>query len=225
MNSFLEWLVSMGLLFYGWLIPLCIGYAYVNEYNGNIYIGILIGLTAIPIEIGLYRLYKKNEDERTKKEREQKQAKEEERIKAAKIYQERIRTSPIRNLTPLEFEKFTQIYLKDRNYKQVELTKATGDFGADVIAIAPDKAKICVQCKMYSKPVGYSAITQIHAAKSYYKCERASVVATSNGFTKQAILSSDKVDVLLFAYDDYSREFMPVNNCARDFMSKNNLLE
>ena len=110
------------------------------------------------------------------------------------------------------------IYLEERDYKKVELTRKSGDFGADVLAIAPDKSKICVQCKMYKNPVGIAAIQEIHSAKTYYKCDRATVVATSAGFTKQAIQLSEKVDVYLFAFDDYTREFKPINRCARSFL-------
>lgn len=110
------------------------------------------------------------------------------------------------------------MYLEERNYKQVELTRKSGDFGADVLAIAPDKTKICVQCKKYKNPVGIAAIQEIHSAKSYYKCDRAAVVATSAGFTKQAAQLSERVDVFLFAYDDYAREFKPVNRCARSYL-------
>ena len=110
------------------------------------------------------------------------------------------------------------IYLEERDYKKVELTRKSGDFGADVLAIAPDKSKICVQCKMYKNPVGIAAIQEIHSAKTYYKCDRAAVVATSAGFTKQAIQLSEKVDVYLFAFDDYTREFKPINRCARSFL-------
>lgn len=221
MKDFLHWLTGMGLMFYGWLIPLVLGCAYVNEYHGSIFVGIFIGLTAIPIEMWLYRLNKKFEDDEKREERERRQAWEQERIRKEKERQERIKTSPIKSLSPLQFEEFTKIYLEERNYKQVKLTKATGDFGADVLAVAPDNTKICVQCKMHSRPVGVSAIQEIHAAKSYYKCERASVVVTSAGFTKQAIQFSETVNVFLFAFDDYSREFKPVNRCARSFITKN----
>ena len=96
------------------------------------------------------------------------------------------------------------------------MTRKSGDFGADVLAIAPDKTKVRVQCKMYSKPVGISAIQEVHSAQSYYKCDRAAVVATSAGFTKQAIQLSENVKVSLFAYNDYTREFQPVNYFARN---------
>lgn len=89
MRELLEWLTGMGLLFYGWLIPLTAGYAYVKEYNGNIIIGIL----------------------------------------------------------------------------------------------------------------------------------RATVVVTAAGFTKQAIELSEKVNVSLFAFDDYFHEFKPMNRCARSLLS------
>ena len=216
--SFLEWLTGMGLMYFGWLIPLLIGVDLIQKQKVSIFVGVLICLTAIPVEILLYRLYKKFESETKKKEREEKQAREQARIRLENERKERIKTSPIKNLTPLQFEEFTKLYMEVRNYKEVRLTRTSGDFGADVLAIAPDKTKICVQCKMYSKPVGVSAIQEVHSAKSYYHCDRAAVAVTSTGYTKQAIELSERVNVYLFAYDDYSREFMPVNQCARTFL-------
>ena len=216
--DFLKWLIDMGLLFYGWMIPIGIGGSLIAEQKGSMVIGILICLTAIPIEMLLYHLHKKFESEEKKRERELKHSIEQERIRVENERQERIRTSPVKNLSPLQFEEYTKFYLEEQNYRNVSLTRTSGDFGADVIATAPDKVRVCVQCKKYSKPVGVSAVQEIHSAKSYYKCERASVVATSAGFTKQAIQLSEKVNVLLFAFDDYSREFKPVNRCARSFV-------
>ena len=224
--SFLEWLTGMALMFWGWSLPIALGVSYINESKGNIVIGILICSLAIPIEILLYRLHKKFESEETKKKREREQALEQERIERMerikaenKEREERIKASPVKNLTPLQFEEFTKLYLEERNYKQVTLTRTSGDFGADVVAIAPDKARVCVQCKKYSKPVGISAVQEIHSAKSYYKCERAAVVVSSAGFTKQAIELSEKVNVALFVFDDYAHEFKPVNRDARFIMS------
>ena len=251
--GFLEWLTGMGLMFFGWSLPPGIGYAYVNEYNGNIFIGILIGLTAIPIEMGLYKLFKRFEETRKQKEKEYKQAQNLERrkriesfldreeaqrpkqiisketylkyievqkqahVQAEKERLERIKASPVRDLSPIEFEEFTKQYLDDRNYTQVNLTRTSGDFGADVIAIAPDNVRVCIQCKKYSKPVGISAIQEIHSAKAYYNCGRAYVVTTSAGFSKPAIDLADKVQVSLFAYDDYDYDFKPINRCAHSF--------
>ncbi len=235
--GFLEWLTSMGLAFYGWLFPLVFGYAYIKE-QGNIFVGILICALAIPIEIILYRLNKrikerieqkaraikqKFEGERLKAEAERialLREREQEREKAEKERLERIKTSPVKNLTPLQFEEYTKLYLEARNYKKVSLTRTSGDFGADVIATAPDNVRICVQCKKHSKPVGVSAIQEIHSAKSYYKCRRAAVVATSAGFTKQAIELSEKVKVSLFVFDDYAHEFAPINSCAQTLLSE-----
>ena len=215
--SFLEWLTAMGLMFFGWMIPITFGIDYITNQHGNLFVGILICLMAVPIEILLYHLHSKFESEEKKKERERKREWEQKRIQAEKERLERIKSSPIRNLTPLQFEEFTKLYLEEKNYKQVKLTRKSGDFGADVLAIAPDNTKICVQCKMYSNPVGISAIQEVHSAQSYYKCDRAAVVATSAGFTKQAIQLSEKVKVSLFAYDDYTREFQPANCIARNF--------
>lgn len=230
--SFLEWLTGMALMFWGWMFPISFGLDYINNQNGNIFIGILICFSAVPIEIILYRLYKRFKEKREQKERSYNEAQkqkliqdaekqlkhiqelEQARIIAERDRLERIKASPIKNLSPLEFEEFTKEYLEDRNYKQVHLTSTSGDFGADVIAIAPDNVRVCIQCKKYSNPVGVAAIQEIYSAKAYYNCGRASVVTTSVGFTKPAIDFADKVKVSLFVFDDYKHEFKPINHYA-----------
>lgn len=147
-----------------------------------------------------------SQEEREKREaqekewRAQREARERER-------RERILTSPIRELSPLEFEEYTAQYLRDRGYKKVRLTPKTGDYGADILAVTPDNKKICVQCKRYSNPVGIQAVQEINAAKTHYRCEIAAIAVTSKGFTKQAKVLAKDVNVLLYAYDDYRREF------------------
>lgn len=88
--EFLHWLIGMGLLFYGWMIPIGIGCNFIFQ-KGKIFIGILICLTAIPIEILLYHLDKKFESEEEKKKKELRQALEQERIKTENERRERIK--------------------------------------------------------------------------------------------------------------------------------------
>lgn len=67
----------------------------------------------------------------------------------------------------------------------IEVVGKSGDYGADIIARTWWLAKIVVQCKHYSKPVGVKAVQEINAARQYYGASRAAV-ATNNTFTKQA---------------------------------------
>jgi hypothetical protein len=63
-------------------------------------------------------------------------------------------------------------------------TKSSGDQGADIII---DKAnyRFVIQCKLYSSPVGNSAVQEITSAKEYYDAIGA-VVVTNNTYTKSA---------------------------------------
>lgn len=84
----------------------------------------------------------------------------------------------------IQFEHYLSALFKSQGYN-VKVTKATGDYGADLV-LTKESEKIVVQAKRYSKNVGISAIQEITASKSYYKATRAWVVSNSF-FTKSAI--------------------------------------
>ncbi len=204
--SFKEWLLGMCVFFYGWLIPLCLGAYFFNIKQ--VFLGIVTCLAAVPIEYYLWKAYKKRESGR--RETEAIDAKEfrRKRAEAERQRRERILASPIRNLSPLEFEEYTALYLSQHGYKHVKRTPVTGDYGADILATGPDGKKVCIQCKMYGKPVGIKAVQETHAAKFMYKCDAACVAVTSNGYTHQARRLSRETGVLLYMYDDASHSFI-----------------
>jgi restriction system protein len=55
---------------------------------------------------------------------------------------------------------------------EVIKTKASGDFGADLILRANDKV-IVVQAKRYSKKVGVKAVQEVYASLTLYKANEA----------------------------------------------------
>lgn len=194
--------------------PTLIGLTLLVNSHGNV-LYIILGIVLIPI--GLYtekcafdysnKENKQKEEEREKWRIEARQRAEEQRKEEI----ERLRTYPVRGLSPLEFEAFTAQYLKEHGYKKVKLTPKTGDYGADILAIDPTGKKVCVQCKKYSNPVGISAVQEIHGAKSHYKCDLAYIATTSQGYTKSAIQLAKDVGVNLYAFNDYSRQFTALN--------------
>lgn len=99
-------------------------------------------------------------------------------------------------MTGLEFEQYFSALLEKNGYACVEVTKKTGDFGADVIATL-DGVKYVFQCKYYSSPVGIEAVYQIHAAKTMYSAHVA-VVATNSVFTKPAQIAAEELKVILW---------------------------
>jgi restriction system protein len=82
-----------------------------------------------------------------------------------------------------EFEEYLQALIKTRGY-YVQLTPASGDFGADLI-LSADGKKIIVQAKRYKKSVGVKAVQEIASAKSHYNADECWVI-TNSYFTEQA---------------------------------------
>lgn len=83
-----------------------------------------------------------------------------------------------------DYEYFVAQYLRDRGFRRVSVTKASGDYGVDVTAYKNGK-KYAVQCKYYTGNVGVSAVQEVVAGKSLYNCDVAMVV-TNSEFTAAA---------------------------------------
>ncbi len=88
-------------------------------------------------------------------------------------------------MSGIDYEHFVAEQLSRQGFFNVEVTQASGDFGADIIMSDKNGDKVCVQCKQYSKPVGIKAVQEIIGAKAYYKCQRAMVITTAT-FTPAA---------------------------------------
>lgn len=103
------------------------------------------------------------------------------------------------NLDGFQFEYFAKDLLLSNGFYDVEVTKASGDYGADVIAYKDD-VKYAVQCKKFTSPVGTKAIQEVMGSKSIYNCHVA-VVLTNNYFTSNAKELAEKNNVLLWDRD------------------------
>ncbi len=95
-----------------------------------------------------------------------------------------------------EFEEFCADILRGNGYTNVEVTKASGDHGIDVLA-SKDGLRYAIQCKRYSKPVGNKAIQEAYSGKAIYKADVA-VVMSNMDFTSQAIDDARKLGVELW---------------------------
>lgn len=87
-------------------------------------------------------------------------------------------------MTGSQFESFCSFLLISNNFKNVEVTKGSGDHGIDILA-EKDDITYAIQCKCYSGNVGNDAIQQALAGKKFYKRDIA-VVLTNQYFTQQA---------------------------------------
>ena len=98
------------------------------------------------------------------------------------------------NLSGLAFEEYLRQLFESLGYS-AEKTKASGDYGGDLILSLGDK-RIVVQAKQYKNNVGLEAIKEAHFAKSYYDADEAWVVTTSS-FTPQAVSGAKDTGVRL----------------------------
>lgn len=96
-----------------------------------------------------------------------------------------------------EFERFCARLLIDNGYRDVHLTKESGDQGIDIIAFR-DGIKFGIQCKRYSSPIGNDAIQEAIAGRTYYGCNVA-VVMTNNEFTPAARQLAESGNIVLWS--------------------------
>ncbi|PEP15640.1 endonuclease [Bacillus wiedmannii] len=97
-----------------------------------------------------------------------------------------------------QFEEFLS-YLYGFYGYQTEVTKGSGDFGADLV-LKNNNEIIVVQAKRYKNKVGLQSVQEVVAAKAYYNASQAWVV-TNSYFTKPAYELADANDVLLVNRD------------------------
>lgn len=102
---------------------------------------------------------------------------EEKRVRALKL-------ADVDNMSGTDFEHYVGKLLAHQGFR-TKVTKASGDFGVDIIA-KKDDVNYAVQVKRYSNSVSRRAVSDAVAGKEYYGCNGAMVV-TNNYFTKGAI--------------------------------------
>ena len=78
----------------------------------------------------------------------------------------------LRRLLPLdvdmmdgqEFEYYCADLLKSQGFLEVEVTRASGDYGVDILA-EKDGVTYAIQCKCYTAPVGVKAVQEAYAGQ------------------------------------------------------------
>lgn len=116
------------------------------------------------------------------------------------------------NITPVEFEYYCAEKLIDAGW-EARTTKTTGDQGVDIVANL-NELKAVFQCKLYSKPVGNSAVQEIAAGRGFEEADLA-VVITNNSFTKSARQLAESLSVFLIHYEqieDFTNDLSKMMN-------------
>ena len=97
-------------------------------------------------------------------------------------------------MTGVEIEHYVAAVLRGHGYG-VEFTRATGDFGVDLIATR-DGVRTAVQCKRQARAVNGSAIQQVVGGAPVHGCTKTMVVC-NHRYTRAAELLAAVHDCLL----------------------------
>jgi restriction system protein len=115
------------------------------------------------------------------------------------------RALPMDEMEGHDFEYYCAEVLQQCGFGNVEVTRGSGDFGADILC-EKDGVTYAVQCKCYESYVGVHAVQEIYAGCAYYGC-MVGAVMTNRYFTGPAKTMARKLNVLL-----WDRDWM---NCER----------
>ncbi|WP_026519091.1 restriction endonuclease [Butyrivibrio sp. FCS006] len=103
---------------------------------------------------------------------------------------------PMDEMEGHDFEYYCADLLKANCFLEVEVTKGSGDFGADILA-EKDGITYAVQCKCYDKPIGVKAVQEVYAGRDYYD-RMVGVVMTNQYFTQPAVELARKLNIMLW---------------------------
>src|SRR3990172_8517136 len=78
-----------------------------------------------------------------------------------------------------EIEKMLTLLLRAQGYRDIEQTKDSGDFGADILATKAD-ARVAIQVKRSVNAVGIAAVQQSLGGMFYYGASRAMVISNAH---------------------------------------------
>ena len=114
----------------------------------------------------------------------------------------------------LEFEQYIAELLKRNGYTKVQITKASGDYGVDVLATLNGK-KYAFQCKCYSGNIGVKAVQEIYSGAKMYHAE-IPVVIINSWFTPNAVNLARELTVQLWDRNKL-RQLIAYKASAQDF--------
>lgn len=96
-----------------------------------------------------------------------------------------------------DFEYMCADLLRSGNFRRVEVTPGSNDYGADIIAEDQFGNRWAIQCKRYLKNCTNSPVQEVVGSKAHYRANKAAVITTA-GYTKGAKrLAKDNEVVLI----------------------------
>lgn len=108
----------------------------------------------------------------------------------------------VNNMSGLEFEHYCAQELRTLGFQNVNVTPASGDYGADITAIDSYGKKWVFQCKRYNQALGNSPVQEVFASKNHYRATEACVI-TNSFFTENAKILAKENRVYLIEYCNF----------------------
>ena len=113
-----------------------------------------------------------------------------------KILNEENGNDDINLLSGIEFEKLLCDKFKELGF-YAEMTKGSGDFGADIIIETKNQSKIIVQCKRFKNKVNLKAVQEVIGAVGHFNAD-VGIVITNNTFLNSAKKLAESNDIELW---------------------------
>lgn len=102
------------------------------------------------------------------------------------------------DMDPREYERYCSALCESAGW-HAQLTRTSGDQGVDIICEGKG-VRLVVQCKLYSSPVGNSAVQEVIAAREFEYADVAAVVSNAT-FTRSAREIANVANVLLLHHE------------------------
>lgn len=110
-----------------------------------------------------------------------------------------------------DFEYFCASVMKKNGFDTAEVTRSSGDHGADIIATR-NNVRYAVQCKRWSSAVGNKVVQDVFYAKEVYHCH-VGIIITNNTFTSAAREAAKEAGIVLWD-GDFLRKYISQNNSS-----------
>ncbi len=111
----------------------------------------------------------------------------------------RPRGLPMDEMEGHDFEYYCADLLRQFGFQNVEVTRGSGDYGADILC-EREGVTYAVQCKCYDALVGVHAVQEVYAGRDYYD-RMVGAVMTNRYFTSPAETLAHKLNILLWDRD------------------------
>lgn len=117
--------------------------------------------------------------------------------------------SNINTMDGHDFEYFCARVMKRNGFDTAEVTRSSGDHGADIIATR-NNVRYAVQCKRWSSAVGNKVVQDVFYAKQVYHCH-VGIIITNNTFTPAAREAAQEAGIVLWD-GDFLKKYISQND-------------